>query len=349
MSTFSQSETAALLACPMRWAFAYGDVAGFPLRAKAPALRLREGKAWGAAWASFHAAVPDSLESAGARAGSAMIAQLDLDAAAMEREGMFDPEEYDEARERLVGALAHYASTATRLNLIGAEVEIDLPHADGWVYRCHIDGVHQDEEGYLWVAECKWRPGGKFTSLAEIVLWRQVRWYAIALAEGIIQNAEAGPLWNREVAGIRGVIVDERLGDAPNPVRYNKNGDVSATQSCTLEQYMNACAAQQQVPHPPTIERLGQKVWQQRHEVVFRADELDDALHELESAATLVTLYQRKTLRPLRVPGRQCATCQFLDICPTPNDSRLRDSLYIPATEHQGDHRAEPAAAPQPS
>jgi PD-(D/E)XK nuclease superfamily len=331
----SQSEVSTLLACPAKWAFAYSDFAGFPIQPRVTALRLREGRAWGAGIQQFHTrTTPDlGIEDACGRAAAAMLASLDEDAAQMEREGAFDPEEYDVTKEKLIGALVHYASTSERLNLVGSEVELELHHGDGWVYRCHLDGIHQDEDGYLWIVEFKLRGAGAFTPLEQVVLWRQVRWYAIALENSGLPETERFR-WMPEayVDGlVRGVIVDERLNDAPSPVRFNKDGAVSATQSCTLEQYLDACAVRGQIPHEPTIARLSAKVWSQRHTVLFRVDELVDALHELEAAAGLVAIYAGHSLRPIRNPGRQCGYCEFAEICATPTDARLRDSLYRPA------------------
>jgi len=324
----SQSEVSTLLACPMRWSFAYGDVAGFPIQPRVTALRLREGRAWGAGIQQFHTRTrPDlGLEDACGRAAAAMLASLDEDAAQMEREGAFDAEEYDVTKEKLIGALVHYAATQERLNLVGSEVELELHHADGWTYRCHIDGIHQDEDGYLWIVEFKLRGAGAFTPLEQVVLWRQVRWYAIALEASKEPDGFDPSFVDTDI--VRGVIVDERLNDAPSPVRFNKNGDVSATQSCTLEQYLDACAVRGQIPHEPTVARLTGKVWSQRHTVLFRVDELDDALHELEAAASLVAIYAGHSLRPIRNPGRQCGTCAYAELCPQPHDVRLRDALF---------------------
>lgn len=318
----TQSEIAQLLQCPAKWGFGYGDLAGFAIRPKAPALRLREGRAWGAAVQAFHTRTPGSDPVV--RAHDVLVTSLMDDAAFMESHGVGNDEEYQETVERMREMLIHYCATVPRLNLVGSEVELEVAHSDGWTYRCHLDGIHQDEDGYLWVVEIKLRTPGNFAPLEQVQLWRQVRWYALALEEKFDSE---------RLRQVRGVIVDERLNAAAKPVAYNKNGSVSATQSCLYEEYMQACASLGQEPHPPTVARLQAKVWQQRHEVYFRPDEMRDALYELESAATLLSLYHDHRLRPIRNPGRQCATCAFLDICVDPKDERLRDALYVPAQE----------------
>lgn len=322
----TQSEIGQLLACPQKWSFGYGDVAGFPIQPRVTALRLREGRAWGIAVQVWH--TTGAIDAA----AGALLASLDDDAAQMEREGAFDHEEYDETKEKLLSALVHYAATAERLNLVGSEVELEMTHGDGWTYRCHLDGIHQDEDGYLWVVEFKLRGAGSFTPLEQAVLWRQVRWYSLALMHSdhplAIRYRTLPEAYEDNL--VRGVIIDERLNDAPKPVKFNKNGDVSATQTCMLEEYMHACAVRGQTPHMPTVERLSAKIWQQRHTILFRQDELDDALGELESAASLVALYGNHSLRPIRVPGKQCGYCEFSELCPTPRDERLRDALYRP-------------------
>lgn len=327
----SQSEIAQLLRCPAQWGFGYGDLAGFPLKPKTTALRLREGRAWGQAVQAWHTREPGTDPIV--RAHEALLTSLNDDAAFMHTHGVLDEEEFAQTMARMQEILVHYCATQPRLNLIGSEVELEMPHVDGWTYRCHLDGIHQDEDGYLWVVEFKLRTPGAFTSLEIVQLWRQVRWYALALEatngteEIRFYNGEPTEIVRRE---IRGVIVDERLNDAPNPVRYNKNGSVSATQSCLYEEYERACMMLNQPMHEPTVQRLQAKVWQQRHEVYFRPDEMRDALYELESAATLLSLYHNHRLRPIRNPGRQCATCAFLPLCPDYTDARLRDALFTP-------------------
>lgn len=320
----SQSEVADLMQCPARWGFAYGSLAGHPIRPMHTALRLREGRAWGAAVQAWHTPGPDEMR----RAYNALLDSLEDDQAFMERHGQgADEEEFAATLEKLKGALVQYCATAQRLNLVGSEVDLRMWLDDpSWEYVCHLDGIHEDEDGWLWIVEFKLRDPGNFVPLEVIQLWRQVRWYALALRA------------NRPAANIRGVIVDERLNGAPKPVRLNKNRSVSAVQSCMLEEYLAACDGDPRYggiptePNEKTVAQLTAKVWQQRHMVLFTDEEMQDALEELFSAGKLIDLYADDTLKPIRNPSpRNCNHCSFRDICPDPKDERLRDSLYVPA------------------
>lgn len=329
--SISQSEVADLMQCPARWSFAHGHLAGHPIRPMHTALRLREGRAWGAAVQAWHTRVEGEANlDPIVRAHAALVDSLMDDQAFMERNGQaVDEEEFNTTAEKLEAALIQYVATSQRLNLVGSEVQLEMAHEDGWTYRCHLDGVHMDEDGYLWVVEFKLRDPGNFTPLEVVQLWRQVRWYALAL-DGYGDNAGADI--------VRGVIVDERLNGAPKPVRLNKDRHVSAVQSCMLEEYLAACDGDPRYgslvtePNEKTVAQLTAKVWQQRHAVLFTASEMHEALLELESAADLIGLYDGGRLRPIRNPSpRNCGYCPFNAICPDPSDERLRDSLYVPA------------------
>lgn len=326
-NVISQSMVGDLLSCSQKWAFAWGDIAGFPIRAKTPALVLREGRAWDRGAKVFHSSKKSTEEAVG-DAYAAILGSLEEDADEMVKWGSFDEEEYQTALEKLKGALVQYAATTPRLNLVASEVLLEVPFSDGFVYRCHLDGVHQDEDGALWVVEFKWRK--RLTPLDQIVLWRQIRWYAMALEQG------PATALNLLSSGVCGIIVDERLNGAPTPVKVNKDGSISATQSCTLEEYLDACQWPQNyggtrvtTPNERTVGLLGQKVWQARHEILLRSDEMMDAVRELESAAKLIDLYRRRELLPIRNPGSQCASCSYRDLCPTPDDHRLRDTIFV--------------------
>jgi CRISPR/Cas system-associated exonuclease Cas4 (RecB family) len=316
MTTITQSMVASLLQCPAKFSFEYGDMAGFPIRPKVPALRLREGRAWGEAAQRYHAYALSDHPRAVSEATRGIVEMLEEDAQAMRDAGMWDETEHDETVAKMFDILAHYCATSEPLNLIQREHELSLVFPD-FTYQCHIDGVHQDPDGGIWIVEFKLRGAGRMTPLDQIQLWRQIRWYALSYGVNYGQP-------------VRGVIVDERLNDAPKPVRYNKDGAVSATQSCTYEAYLAACAERRQMPHDPTSDRLLAKTWHQRHELILTADEMEDARIELGSAAKLTGLYRDHELAPIRNPGPLCATCAYNVICPSPSDDRLREAMYAP-------------------
>ena len=87
----------------------------------------------------------------------------------------------------------------------------------------------------------------QLTPVKLIHLSRQIRWYAWARQR----------VTDRKVVG---VLVDERLNEAPKPARILKNGEVSSAkdQVTSPELYMEACRERDQVPDPYTLEALSE-------------------------------------------------------------------------------------------
>lgn len=312
----SHSETDALLSCQARHAFAYTGALtdGTTLSPRTSAPILRDGRAWGAGVASYHA------EGHGT---AAIYYALEGDKQEQLEAGVYDQPAFADAVNRLTLLLDHYVSTDDeRLALIDRERELLVPlrsrssRRRSTVYRLHafLDGIHVDAEGRSWIVEFKLR--NRLQPLAQIILSRQIRWYA----------------WGwRESTGheVTGVIVDERLNELPKPVRVNKDGAISRVQSCTPEAYALACADAGQEPHDETLTALRSKTWQQRHRILFRPDELDEAGQQLTSTAQLVHLMDSGALYPTRNPAPQrCSWCPFQPICADPSDRDFIDALY---------------------
>lgn len=315
----TQSEIGTVLECPARWGFGFGALAGFPLEPKVAPIRMDEGTAWGAAVAVFHTqALAVGVEAAGRAGVVALEETLGRIAERAMAAGVYDNEVHTATLEKLVPLFSYYCVTTKPLNLIETERVVRYPLADGWWYEGRLDGIHEDADGNKWVVEFKLR--SNLTPLEQIVLWRQIRWYALALRD--------------EIGFVRGVIVDEGWNGKIEPVKYNKDGKVSAIQSCPLEDYMAALREHgNQPPNDNTVERLARRRWHQRHEIILTDDEYADAEAEVRSASRMVWMYDSGQLLPLRHPGpTRCPGCQFKDICPTPNDTRLRDALYRPNT-----------------
>ena len=315
----TQSEIGTVLECPARWGFNFGTLAGFPIEPKVEPIRLDEGSAWGAAVATFHSLVMrQGVEAAGRAGVVALEEKLDRYAQRAMEAGIYDNEEHTAILDKLIPLFAYYCTTTTPLNLVQAERVVRYPLADGWDYEGRIDGIHQDEDGWIWIVEFKLRD--RLTPLEQIVLWRQIRWYSLAL--------------RHEIGEVRGVIVDEGHNTKIEPVRHNKDGKVSAVQSCTLEEYMAALRERgNQPPNDNTVERLARKQWHQRHQIVLTDEEYADAEAEVRSAARMVWMYDSGQLLPLRHPGpTRCPGCRYKGICPNPTDERLRDALYRPNT-----------------
>lgn len=315
----SHSEVDALLGCQARHAFAYTGklTAGTTLSPRTAAPILREGRAWGAGVAALHA-VGNGI--------GAMNVALQADQAEQMAAGVYDHRAHEDMLNKLMWMLGHYFDCDhRRIGLVERERELLVPLRSrtgrnrSTRYRLHafLDGVHIDDQGRIWIVEFKLR--GRLWSLEQIVLSRQIRWYAWA--------------W-REMTGSEpaGVIVDERLNEVPSTARYNKDGKVSKVQNCTPGAYRLACSDVDQEPDEEVLTKLESKVWQQRHWILLRPDELDEAGRQLTSTAELVSLMDSGALYPTRNPSpARCPSCPFKPICATPTDEMLIEALYLRA------------------
>lgn len=323
MRSLSHSELSTLFDCPAAHDFAYVGtlVGGGALVPKTAPLLLRQGRAWGAAVAAWHATGDVMV------ARQAALDALDEDAREQQAHGLYLPDEHAQVQKRLVLLLAEYVRLAERLPLDRPEHELHVPipsrtrtrRSNRYALRCFIDGVHVDEAGRTWLVEFKLR--GQLTPSALIALGRQTRWYAWA--------------W-REQYGVEpaGVIVDERLRDTPKPARRLQNGRAShdKAQATTPELYDALCAETETEPDPEARRAFAARRWQAQTRVLFRADELDEVGAELVSAARLVHQYDVGLLRPVRNPSRsRCPGCRFRDVCPDPTNAELVAALFTRA------------------
>jgi hypothetical protein len=316
----SVSESSTLLDCPWRHALAYtGQLTdGDALAPKTTPLLLREGKAWGRAMAALHGSWNRTTQRVDAV--QAVRASLAADAEQRGRAGIYDPDAEATTERHVLAVLDHYISLTEPLPLHHPERHLILPlpaaerHSNRYRLEVYLDGLHDDEWG-SWVVEFKWRASNLIDF--EIATFdRQLRWYAWA--------------W-REHLGIEpvGVILDERIGEEPSPVRFNQDGRVSKIQSCTPEAYMAAGGDDLMV-----ATKLSNKQWQARRRITFRPGELDWAGRELRTVARLVHMYDNGQLAPMRNANpRNCRGCRFRAICADPFDRELVDALYdrVPA------------------
>lgn len=322
----SHSEVDALLGCQVRHAFAYTGrlTAGTALSPRTSAPILRDGRAWGAGVASYHSVGHGTVE---------VLRALEEDAAEQRAAGIYDQSVFDEALTRLMAMLDHYVTVdETRVPLVEREREILVPlrarSGSGRrspLYRLHafLDGIHIDRDGRVWIVEFKLR--GRLQSLEQIILNRQIRWYAWA--------------W-RELTGIEpaGVIVDERLNALPLPVKINKDGRPSKVQSCTPDAYLTACYDAEHEPDEDVLAAARAKVWQQRHWILLRPEELDEAGQQLASTAQLVGMMDSGELYPTRNPSpARCPGCPYRPICPDPANTDLIAALFerVPPKAHR--------------
>jgi hypothetical protein len=308
----SHSETSALLTCQHRWDFQYGfQLAGSSLKSKDTPLQLREGRAWGAAVAAHHtgADLADCM--------TAAVESLEADADRQREFGMFIQEEYDESVLRLSALIEHYRADNPPLGIEKLEHEIVVPipsrsgrqDSNRYKLQTYFDGILTDEAGRVWIIEFKLRK--QLSALQQIVLSRQIRWYAWAY---------------RKETGVEpaGVIVDERLNALPKPVKLNKNGSVSKVQSCTVAEYLEAGGDDEEV-----LEKLRTKRWSQRESILLTTAEIDEAGQQLVSAGQQIRDFDTADRYPVRNPSPlYCPGCQFRDACPNPNDDELIDALF---------------------
>lgn len=315
--TISVSEAGRLFDCEAAHAFAYTGhlTGGDALTAKQPHLRLREGRAWGAAVAEWHAtgssdAATYSLDSA--------IAE---DTAQLAEHGLLDSQERDEMHAHLAALLGHYIQISDRIPLFDAEREFRVPipsrtgrrKSSRYVFVGHVDGLHRDEMGRLFVVEFKLR--GRLSSFEQIAWSRQVRWYAWAVEQ------ELG-------SPVAGVIVDERLNAAPKAPRILKSGRVSHAkdQLCTASDYAAACELGNEPVDPETYAALGERRWGARHPVLLRREEIATAGRQLVSTAQRVAELDSGRRFPVTNPSPfRCPGCQFREVCQAPGDDELID------------------------
>lgn len=318
----SHSEAASLLDCQAKHDFAYvGRLAGSALAPKQTPLLLREGRAWGIAVALFHSGIASrSVDELHDEVQRAVRASLEKDAEQQRAAGVYLPDEHRESEARLLEMLAHYIGLTvgdplpiTRLEhelLVAAPARTGQRKSSRYRFLARLDGVHEDEHGRTWIVEFKLRR--QLSSFDQIVLSRQIRWYAWA--------------W-RETTGVEptGVIVDERLNAVPSAVRINKDGRPSARQSCRPEAYVAAGGSDEQV-----LEGLRQKCWQARHPILLRPEEIDEAGQQITSVARQIQAFDAGHLYPVRNPSQmRCPSCAFREVCPTPGDTELVDALYV--------------------
>lgn len=325
MRLLSHSEIDTALTCQARHAFRYtGHLTdGDALKPRASAPPLREGTAWGAAVAAWHANADLGPMSAFAPAVKALEDSLAKDAAEQKEAGVYIAADHAEFSARLGSLLVHYTDTAEQLKIDRLEdrLLVGIPSRNGgrkstrYRFEGYVDGIHLDDPGRTWIKEYKLR--GRLSSYESVAKSPQIRRYAWAY---------------RERYGVEpaGVIVDERLNEIPKPARILASGKVSHAkdQMTTPELYIAACEETGETPKPETVESLTSRKWQARHTVIFRPGELDETGRELVSAARLIQQLDSGDLYPIRKPPIQgCSGCAFREICDSP-DGDLVDAYF---------------------
>jgi hypothetical protein len=346
--SFSFSEVTTALDCYARHAFAYTGhlTEGTALKAKNVAPILREGRAWGAACAAWHATGNPIA------ALDAMDVVLNEDAKRQEEFGFYDRGAHLAMRQYLLDLLDDYTQSADRLiGLQRLEMELDVPipsrtgrrPSSRYRFQCFIDGWWLDEYGQAWIVEFKLRGGLQPAWL--IQLSRQMRWYTWGF-------------WSRHLDPIRpvGVLVDERLNELPKSPRIvneKKKGSGidgklpshAKDQRCKPEPYLLLCNEYGVEPSQEALDNMRQIKWEQRVPILFRDGELEEAGQELITAGKLIRDLDSGELYPLRnARPANCKSCRFKEICPAP-DPALVDMLFERVPPKRNRAEVELAAA----
>lgn len=356
----SHSEVQSALSCLAQWDMKYGGrLAGSTLRRKAVAPLLSDGRAWGAAVAAWHAA-PDPFDLfvnfnpmlARWVAHQALRRSVEADVVKSFEQGVYvDVESEVERADRLAVIFDHYCSTAEKLpnlTLLEGELLTPIPSRGGkrasTRYRFHgfLDGftiLPGDEE---WLVEFKLRK--TLSTREQVEKMTQPKWYAWAYRQ----------ITGRTPAG---VIVEERLNDAPKPARIvkgKKKGTFAPShakdQMTTPEAYIAVCQEFDEEPHDDVVEALSARDWQKRHWISYRPSEIEEAGRELVSAGLLIRQLDAGDLYPIRNarPGN-CNNCDFRAICSNPADDFYVETLFertVPKRDREPLHASSATGRP---
>jgi len=325
----SFSEISSALTCTMRHDLAYvGHAAGSALKSRSVGRRLTEGRAFGAAVATWHQRRDELFTTFDAH--QALVASLTEDFDQMAAAGAFvSVDELVAAQTRVGAVLDDYIARATPMALTRLEDPLDMPlrsrggkrGSSRYRFTGRIDGFAPDEYGHRWIVEFKLR--GQLTPAWLIAIQPQTRYYGLALAHE----------WGQAPVG---VIVEERLNEAPHAARILKSGKPSTDrqQMTTGALYRAACAETGADVDEELAATYDARQWQQRVPILFRPGELDEAANELVGAARLIQALDTGEIPPIRNVNRfNCSGCQFREICASPRDGAFVDALFerVPA------------------
>jgi hypothetical protein len=329
----SYSEVSRAMTCQAQWDFSYGGhLAGSALKAKRTAPLLSGGRAWGAAFAAYHACLGIEGVNAGQAAREALADSLEDDADRQREFGVHDQAEHDKLYDHLLGVLMHYIYSSEAWvadRIVEHELLVPIPSRTGvrasnrYKLLAYIDATRQ-RDGRPWLVECKLRK--QLTSVEFIQLSRQLRIYAWAW-------------WQQTGIKPAGVEVHERLNEVPKAPRMvlapgQKGPDGkripshAKDQMCTADAYEELCGEFGIDPKPETVEALRTRKWHQVVPIIFRDGELEEAGRELTSGGKLIQMLDSGELFPVRNSKPQnCRGCAFREICPAP-DPALVDALF---------------------
>ena len=366
----SHSEISTALTCEARHAFGYTGrlTNGEVLKRRELAPVLSNGRAWGAAVAAWHSyPEPTGLTLtnvyqpmlAKLAAHAALRASYAADVSEQRDMSVWVPTAEQVLRENwLASILDDYMNTAARMvGLHRLEEEFDLPipsrtgkqASSRYHFEGFIDGWLADPP---WVVEYKLRD--TLTDPRIVQNDRQIRRYAWAHQQ----------LTDMAVIG---AIVDERLAAVPKPPKlvlatkkaerhyqglderwYTVSHD--KRQLCRPAEYLAACEAIGAKYHPETLEVLARRLWQFRHQVVFRRGELKEAGEELVSVAKTIRDLDSGERYPVRNTQPQiCRGCRYFEACPNPHDTAYLDTLFVrraPKRDRTG-NGGEPDSQPE--
>lgn len=333
--TLSYSEISSALTCQAKHAFAYSGhlTGGQVLKLKNLSTGLSNGRAWGAAVAAWHGhkdTLFDLPIDAAWAAHSAMLASYEQDRAEQIELGAFVLPRQDFRLGQMLDQYMEVSPQLPNLTALEGDFVVPVPSRTGrqgssrYRFQARVDGICVRDTG-VWIVEFKLRK--RLTDPAQIQLSRQIRWYAWA-----VQQHLGVP--------VAGVIVDERLNEAPKLPRLVRakrksegiDGLVpshAVDQLCRAEDYIDVCEDYGVDPVPATVSAMEQRRWQWQTSIPFRRSELVEAGQELVSAAQTVRDLDSGSRYPVRnAQPFICQGCNFKPICANPEDHAYVQTLY---------------------
>jgi len=281
----SKNEIRTLLDCEAKWGFKYDDkLAGDALEPILLPARITEGGHWDRIIKAYNHGEPynDILT---------MMAMTIEDF---------------ELRLKLIALLSRYSKKYPPMHSHTVEpYYVSLyPHLDVTIQP--DDAVYEwpgNEGAAKWFVEYKLR--GSLTSVEYLQRDLQGMLYVY----GARVNGE----------DIKGVIYDETLNEEPPTINYNKDGRPSKRQTCTAEEYAQACYDSGIDPDPEVVVKLETRRIHQRVMIEHFSYDLEDMERYLKSIYSHITYLEQGLLYPARVRNPIiCRSCEYNSICEHP-------------------------------
>jgi hypothetical protein len=225
----------------------------------------------------------------------------------------YDMDEQQEVIALVYRTLEQHDRIAEKLNITELEKELECT-VNGVTFVGHVDGMHTDIEGKLWIVEFKMRK--VLSDLWYVYFMRQLRWYSyMAKCMGL---------------PIAGFIYDETCHEFPSPLIFTQKGALDRRYTYSVAD-LEALEERSAGMHP-----IPEDVWQRARNKDYHARQIihftDTDYADIEAEMSNVALRMREAyntnIYPIRNPNtNRCPGCAFKDICFEPNPAMWLD-LY---------------------